>query len=341
MAIHVSIIVPVYNVEKYLSICVQSVISQTFLNWELLLIDDGSKDSSGVICDYFASIDPRIRTYHKRNTGVSDTRNKGLELASGDYVIFLDADDYWCDVTALQKLVDTAEKYDLDIVRGEYKAVDRKGKDLFIREISQERMKYSGRLISAYQFMRFAINGEYFLVLSLIRKKTIGEVRFQTSRVFLEDVLFYSELLLKQIRAMYLPNLRFYSYRKYEESVSNKHNPSKLRDAFSMCYEFRRLVDSACDKDIRRLFMENSMKMYYYTLDTISLNEYYTDKVQYINDFDLETLRKDVLRWMYGYPLVLISPIYYVHPSFGVDLFRFRHMLGALKQRFTTRFIKK
>ena len=80
----ISIIVPIYNAAKYLPECIQSVMRQPYTFWELLLMDDGSDDSSGSICDYFSSIDPRIRTYHKRNTGVSDTRNKGLELASGD-----------------------------------------------------------------------------------------------------------------------------------------------------------------------------------------------------------------------------------------------------------------
>lgn len=83
----ISIIVPVYNVEKYLSYCVDSILKQTFREFELLLIDDGSTDKSGEICDKYAQYDTRVKAIHKPNTGVSDTRNCGLNIAKGKYVI--------------------------------------------------------------------------------------------------------------------------------------------------------------------------------------------------------------------------------------------------------------
>ena len=86
----VSIIIPVYNACRYLQECVQHVRLQSFQDWELLLINDGSSDGSAELCDQFASTDSRIRVFHKPNTGVSDTRNHGLYIASGEYVIFLD-----------------------------------------------------------------------------------------------------------------------------------------------------------------------------------------------------------------------------------------------------------
>ncbi|MDD3184946.1 MAG: glycosyltransferase family 2 protein [Anaerostipes sp.] len=90
----VSIIVPVYNVEKYLKKCISSIINQTYINWELLLIDDGSTDNSGLICDEFVERDQRIQVYHMKNHGVAAARNKGLEIAKGKYVFFIDSDDY-------------------------------------------------------------------------------------------------------------------------------------------------------------------------------------------------------------------------------------------------------
>ncbi len=90
----ISVIVPVYNVEKYLPRCIDSILAQTFTDFELLLIDDGSEDNSGNICDEYAKTDDRIRVYHKNNGGVSSARNKGIESSNGKYLLFVDSDDY-------------------------------------------------------------------------------------------------------------------------------------------------------------------------------------------------------------------------------------------------------
>lgn len=93
----ISIIAPVYKVEQYLHKTIGSVLAQTYTNWELLLIDDGSPDKSGAICDEYAEKDPRIQVFHKPNGGVSSARNVGLEKAKGEWVCFLDSDDWWDD----------------------------------------------------------------------------------------------------------------------------------------------------------------------------------------------------------------------------------------------------
>ena len=90
----VSIIVPVYNVQKYLKRCIDSIIAQTYENIDISLVDDGSKDESGKICDEYEKIDQRIRVIHKPNGGLSDARNKGMEIAKGEYIGFVDSDDY-------------------------------------------------------------------------------------------------------------------------------------------------------------------------------------------------------------------------------------------------------
>lgn len=89
----VSVIVPVYNAEKYLNRCVDSILSQTMTDFELLLIDDGSKDDSGRICDEYAEKDARVRAFHKPNGGVSSARNLGLNNARGNWIAYVDADD--------------------------------------------------------------------------------------------------------------------------------------------------------------------------------------------------------------------------------------------------------
>ena len=90
----ISIIVPVYNVEKYLKECIESILSQTYKNIEIILIDDGSTDNSGKICDEYLKKDSRVKVIHKENGGLSDARNTGIEIASGKYIGFVDSDDY-------------------------------------------------------------------------------------------------------------------------------------------------------------------------------------------------------------------------------------------------------
>ena len=102
----VSCIIPVYNTEKYLHRCIDSVLAQTYKDFELLLIDDGSTDSSGTICDEYAAKDARVRVFHKENGGVSSARNLGLYHAQGEWIIVMDSDDYWHCNYALEKLLE-------------------------------------------------------------------------------------------------------------------------------------------------------------------------------------------------------------------------------------------
>ena len=99
-----SIVIPVYNVEKYLNECVDSVLIQTFTDFEVILVDDGSPDKCPVICDEYAEKDSRIQVVHKTNGGLSDARNHGVLAAHGKYLMFLDSDDYWADTNALQHI---------------------------------------------------------------------------------------------------------------------------------------------------------------------------------------------------------------------------------------------
>ena len=115
MAVEISVIVPVYNVEKYLNKCVESILRQTFRDFELILVDDGSPDHSGEMCDAWAAKDPRVRVIHKPNGGLSDARNRGLELSSGKYLCFVDSDDYIAE-DMLESLHHLAEKYSVKLV---------------------------------------------------------------------------------------------------------------------------------------------------------------------------------------------------------------------------------
>lgn len=107
----VSFILPVYKVEKYLDECVESIVSQTYRDIEVVLVDDGSPDRCPIICDEWAKKDPRIKVVHKSNGGLSDARNVGFDNVTGDYVIFVDGDDFWASPTALQELLEVVVKH--------------------------------------------------------------------------------------------------------------------------------------------------------------------------------------------------------------------------------------
>ena len=115
----VSIIIPIYNVEKYLKCCLDSILVQTFQDWEAILVDDGSKDSSGIICDEYAAKDARVRVIHKENGGLSSARNAGLAIASGDWIMHLDGDD-WIEPNMLERLIQKGEDTGADIVMGDF-----------------------------------------------------------------------------------------------------------------------------------------------------------------------------------------------------------------------------
>ena len=119
----VSIIVPVYNVEAYIERCIQSLLDQTEPAIEVILIDDGSTDRSGQLCDQYAETDQRIRVLHKKNGGLSDARNAGIAIARGEYLLFVDGDDY-ADKELVEKTVVCAKQNDADMVVFDYQEIE-------------------------------------------------------------------------------------------------------------------------------------------------------------------------------------------------------------------------
>lgn len=112
----VSVIVPIYNVQKYLRRCIDSILNQTYKNLEIILINDGSTDNSGKIIDEYKQIDNRIKVYHQENKGLSDTRNYGTKIATGDFILYLDSDD-WADINMINIMIEKIEEYNADIVQ--------------------------------------------------------------------------------------------------------------------------------------------------------------------------------------------------------------------------------
>src|SRR5690554_2285343 len=110
----ISIIVPVYNVEQYIEKCMVSILSQTYRNIEIILIDDGSTDNSGNLCDTYSAIDPRVKVIHKKNGGISSARNSGLEVAMGEYIGFVDPDD-WIETNMYESMYSNIKRNNSEI----------------------------------------------------------------------------------------------------------------------------------------------------------------------------------------------------------------------------------
>lgn len=326
----ISIIIPAYNVEYYLSECLESVIKQTYKNWEIILVNDGSRDNTKLICDKYSSLDFRIHVIHKENTGVSDSRNIALSIAKGDYIMFLDADDYWCDNNILEKLISLAIKYDIDLLRGEYLEIyENKQID---HVITETRLRFSNRIISSYEFLRYAINKDFFLFLCLFKSDILKKRMFEVGRIYLEDMRFYSLLLMdNDIRCIYKPDYKFYVYRKNINSVSLNFNPLKLRDSFDMCIFFNDLSNLTKNDNLNLYFHEMSLEMYYMSLKYMSLDSYYYSRKDFILNLDLNQKWKLIRKWIIEKGMNKFTIIYFLPPYYCVFLFRLKRKISLIK----------
>ena len=229
--VKISVILPVYNVEKYLDRAIESLLCQKFDSFEIILSDDGSKDNSGKMCDAWAKKDSRIKVIHKENGGVASARNAALEIARGEYIYFMDPDDYVVG-EVLAENYELAKKYDCDqVIFGFVSEVLGKD-DMFIREIP-----YYITLEGLYDRERFKenylshMNYVSNVVWNRIYKRShIGKTIFNKDLNTAEDAIFNIELVKKEFSAIYYNNKIYYRYLCREKSLMNSYNPYRFKN---------------------------------------------------------------------------------------------------------------
>ena len=236
----ISIIIPVYKVEKYLSRCLDSIMNQTFTNWECLLIDDGSPDNSGKICDEYAEKNHRFRVFHQQNAGVSAARNKGLDEAKGEWIGFVDSDD-WIDNEMYNFMYNNAKMYNADVVCC---GID------FFKNGKKRKVPFKDKSDIFYKFQHYRVY-MHSPCNKLIKRKLIEDKRLDTKMKAYEDLVFIFDIFTNNnIKIIFFEEPSLYVYFQENEN-SSKHlvlgknwlnSTIQLRNQISGLYTAKKII---------------------------------------------------------------------------------------------------
>lgn len=270
---YISIIVPIYNVERYLDRCLNSIINQTLKNIEIVLVDDESPDMCPQKCDEAAKQDERIKVIHKKNEGLGFARNSGLERATGEYVYFVDSDDY-LDIYAAEKLYNAAKKDNLDICFAGIIFENEKGNQK--REIP----KYAGSIFKQPQIVNIVLAGmlgaeptakrDTNLRMSawqgIYRRTWLNEnnLRFPSEREFIsEDIIFHLHALPKAKKMGYIEECLFYHIVDNPNSLTHKYNSERFKKCCILYLEEKKIIEilngsQTMIQNAQRMFLGNT-----------------------------------------------------------------------------------
>ncbi|WP_283680829.1 glycosyltransferase family 2 protein [Parablautia sp. Marseille-Q6255] len=247
----ISVIVPIYNVEKYLERCVNSLLNQRYRNIEVLLVDDGSTDKSGEICDSFQQVDTRVKVFHKKNGGVSDTRNFGIEKATGEYLAFVDSDDY-VSSDYLGSLYTMLTQKNADIAMCSYQ----KTKSSKI-EYNDNITAYDTALISneeTLEKMLYRKGIDSYCWGKLYRKTLFDEIRFPVGELF-EDVKIMYKVYDKANRIVFNQAKLYFYYQRSGSIVNSEFSIRKMDQVLAseevlefISRKYPELTDAAASK---------------------------------------------------------------------------------------------
>lgn len=292
----ISIIVPIYNVEKYLEKCIQSILNQTFSNFELILVNDGSTDSCGEICDKYKKIDDRIIVIHKVNGGISSARNAGIDIARGEYIGFIDSDDYIHE-KMYEILYNNAIKYNSDIVMCKERKVYEEEKINQNYKINEFNIKQFSNIEALKKL--YEVRTTFVYVWNKLYKRNLFEnLRYPDGKIY-EDEFIAPKLIYKSNIITYVESELYFYFQRKGSIVNQKFNVRKFDK-----------VDAL--EDNVNYFKLNKEKEIYllaqraYT-DTFLWNEYAAKNELDNIKLELTTLRKKFKKHLIG---IIKNPLF-------------------------------
>lgn len=266
----VSIIVPVYKVEKFLERCVESIIKQTYQNIEIILIDDESPDECPKMCDQYEIKDNRIKVIHKKNGGLSDARNAGLDIASGEYIAFVDSDD-WIESDFIETLYMNAEREKADISVVGYQLIWEDGR---IRRFSRDEEYYVFDRESAIRELLKQQKFQCMVCQKMYRKQIFETIRFPVGKIY-EDVAIGLSTFLKAERVVVSGKVKYNYFQRSDSIVNAKFDKRKL--FFLECCN--KIIDYSDSQN--KLFDLEAHTFYLRALMMFTLQLYQLDEEKY------------------------------------------------------------
>lgn len=248
----ITVIVPVYNVEKTLERCVNSIIAQSYTTLEIILVNDGSTDHSGEICDSYKRLDKRIQVIHKRNGGLSSARNTGIDHASGTYMCFIDSDD-WIHIDYVKTLYDLSIKYNADISSCECDTVSSE-------IVSLKKCTKEDALLSKSDFWKLCLTNHFVSVYAcnkLYRKELFAHTRYPEGRLY-EDIVPMFQLI-KEASIFAVTHQKLYYYFDNFDSISK--GVFQIRD--NDYIENWKVIEKSCLQTFPELTMEFNHRIIY------------------------------------------------------------------------------
>ena len=223
-----SIIVPVYNVEKYFRKCVNSLLNQdlSLEEYEIILVDDGSTDQGGKICDGYALNHPNVKVIHQQNSGLSAARNRGIDAAQGKYIQFVDSDDY-LEPNVLKALVEKMESDELDVLRFNYRNVNEQYEVVEPNKDPKRFVNYSEVVCDGMTFLNERLGSACYACQFLVRRELLNDCKFKEG-VYFEDTEWTPRMLLKACRAASTDRM-VYNYLVREGSITKSVDEKKKR----------------------------------------------------------------------------------------------------------------
>ena len=255
----ISVVVPVYNVRRYLPACLDSLLQQSYPNWEALLIDDGSTDGSELICDQYAKADPRFHVFHKANGGAASAKNLGLDESGGEYITFLDSDDY-LEPNAFEITVNTALEQGADVVEFQFDNVYTNRTER--GSLSAEHLEIS----SAESYLRqypFTWTSSLFCN-KLFRKQIIGAVRFRKERRCIDDEFFTYKVVSNAEKIARIGDVLYHYRQRRSSAVKNEKNQVQItKDAIEVLIERYEWISSRFPR-IREVYLQHDVDVLAY-----------------------------------------------------------------------------